>query len=72
MILETFFLTEEKRLIRTQNFREEKTFRDLRVLGGLGLGGSCIISRSVIDNDGECPLCLPCLRRESWELPWNE
>jgi hypothetical protein len=28
-ILETFFLTEEKRLIRTQNFRNKPTFQDL-------------------------------------------
>jgi hypothetical protein len=44
MILETFFLTEEKRAIRTQNFREKRTFRDLCVLGGLGLGESCSTS----------------------------
>jgi hypothetical protein len=29
MILETFFLTEEKRLISTQNFREKQNFHDL-------------------------------------------
>jgi hypothetical protein len=36
--LETFFLTEEKRLIRTQNFRDEQTFQDLCILGSCGPG----------------------------------
>jgi hypothetical protein len=45
--LETFFLVEEKRAMRTQNFHQEKTFHDLsynppdipEISGGKRVGG---------------------------------
>jgi hypothetical protein len=41
MILETFFVTEEKHAIRVQNFRDDTDFQDLR--GDRGVGAAVML-----------------------------